>query len=248
MPSAIVYDTSSFMFCKQGLEGFCLFFGKKHNPWNLFEEGSSNNSKHNKFQIKEVSKMEKRMVGGMMGVMVGLLILGLFPGWAGASVVGQWHVEGLMTVTVSLQGYGSNSASARFVDYFAFYTDGSFGMIDAHGAWTQSGKKFSVNLDPYALSRYFSEGLYASVGNTRVTVTKAVISGSENRSGNAIRGQIAITTDIYLYAHSVNGKIRVTGNFVGYQAGYAFDSEPGSETKSFKDALAEALNSLEDED
>jgi hypothetical protein len=133
---------------------------------------------------------------------------------AWTSVVGTWDVQGTEKVTVKIPGYGSDTETVKFYDEFTFHSNGQFEMIDMGGTWSQTGKKFTINLDPSDVEAFFEYYLGEYGFDVSVDVTGATFTGTEQKNGT-IKGKITLNMNVYFYDLDVDGTIRVTANFSG---------------------------------
>ncbi len=133
-------------------------------------------------------------------------------GWS--SVIGTWDVQGTEKVTVKIRGYGSDTETVKFYDEFAFHSNGQFEMIDMGGTWSQTGKKFTINLDPSDVAAFFEYYLGEYGLDVSVDVTGATLTGTEQKNGT-IKGKITLNMNVYFYDLDADGTIRVSGSFSG---------------------------------
>jgi hypothetical protein len=161
------------------------------------------------------------------------------PAWS--SVEGIWYVQGKVTTKVSAKGHGSKTIKGNIDDIWTFNGDGDFETENIGGAWSQTKKKFTVNLDMGDIINNFEDMLSEEL-ETDITVeeiTKTTLTGTEKKNGK-MSGSFKIYMNIYSSEQDIHGKAKVSGNFKGtlLQApaldvsGYwkVYHTEKGSET------------------
>jgi hypothetical protein len=130
------------------------------------------------------------------------------------TVVGTWEIDGTMKVTLSTPGYGTETELAEFYDEFTFYPNGDFEMIDMDGTWVQNKNKFTVFLDPQSVEWSF-EDYFADFGlDLYVEVAKITLTGTVQKDGT-LKGKLTLKMDIYIYDVDLDGRVNVSGSFLG---------------------------------
>ena len=172
------------------------------------------------------------------------LILLLFAGSAPtlASVNGSWSVGGKLTTKVSVKGQGGNRQSGAASDFYEFFGDGTFQMIDMSGTWSQDGARFTVIMSPQEIELFFEDEFAALGYNVDVTVTAARLTGKEGVGGDTIKGTFALKLSLYINDLAASGKVKATYKFEGSRAvltgtGSTVQEQPADGGGALRDVL-----------
>ena len=165
--------------------------------------------------------MTRKLLIGVLGVLLVLVTSDL----AWSLVEGDWDVAGKVSVTVSIKGYRTQKETTLFTDEFSFESgkafEGVFWMIDCTGTWEQTGKRYTVSLDPDEISSFFNTNLSALAGlDAEVEITKLTFTGTENPKANTIKGKVTLNMDlVLLYGElELKGKAKANASFTGIRA------------------------------
>ena len=101
-------------------------------------------------------------------------------------------------------------------DVWTFNSDGNFEAEDIGGAWNQTGKKFTVNLNAEDVSNNFEDMLSQGLGTdiSVEAVTKMTCTGTEQKNG-AMSGTFKIYMNVYSSEQNIHGQAQVSGSFKG---------------------------------
>lgn len=133
-----------------------------------------------------------------------------------ASMSGKWYVQGNITTKVSAKGYKSKTMKGSIDDIWMFNSDGSFETENINGKWSQTGKKFIINLNSEDVIANFEESLTEDL-ETDITIeaiTKMTVTGNESKNGK-MNGTIKIYMNIYSEELNIHGKAVFSGTFKG---------------------------------
>jgi hypothetical protein len=198
---------------------------------------------------KEEGAMLKKQFSAAI-VVVSILVVSN-PAWS--SVVGTWDIVGKVTMKVSAEGLGSNSARGSFYDEFLFNPDGTFEMIDWSGSWSLNGKGFIIELDPLGVESSFEDSLSSEGLDADVTLISASFIGKEGKDGSTIKGKFSMQLDIYVLNLGVSGRVSVKASFRGSRAlgvvgeqnvssGSSGEESVSSHKKSLSEAIVEKIH------
>ncbi|MBM4312032.1 MAG: hypothetical protein FJ119_13950 [Deltaproteobacteria bacterium] len=167
-----------------------------------------------------------------------LLVIGLSSS-AWCSVVGDWDMEGKLSVKVKIDGQGSQNMKQYVYDAFTFYPNGYFEMIDADGTWTQVDKKFFIQLNHDTLEQFYEDFL---MGAAEVTVIEAIMTGTENAKTGTIKAKFKITMIFSNPLAGLYGTIQAKASLKGVRSsGFGSIQTEQGVSPQLDNALIEAL-------
>ncbi|MFZ3138560.1 MAG: hypothetical protein WA126_14345 [Thermodesulfovibrionales bacterium] len=163
-----------------------------------------------------ISRRKNKMLKKLIIILIVSFSIIAFSNLAWSSVVGSWQVQGKVTTKVSAKGQKSKTMKGNIDDIWTFDSDGDFETENISGTWSQTKKKFVVNLDTEDVIANFEDMLSDEL-ETDITVeeiTKMICTGTEQKNGT-IKGSFKIYMNIYSSEQDIHGQAKVSGSFKG---------------------------------
>jgi hypothetical protein len=180
-----------------------------------------------------------------------LLIFGFSNVALSSSVLGDWDVDGKLSIKIKVDGGSSEKDKSYIYDWLTFYSNGYFDTYDFDGIWQETEKgKFFVEMYHETIELFFEDMFWeAAEIDVNVQVEEATFSGKlkKGKDGDIIKGKYKIKVSFSNPLNDLYGSIKMQCKFVGTRFYLDADTAADQGTSlqfedTMIDLIQEALN------